>query len=369
MTLDQGNTDKLNIYRQELDRLAIRLLPPDINRSDVDFAVEDTEKGRAIRYALAAVRNVGHEAMRALVAERWRNGPFQDIWELARRLDHRQVNKRQLESLARAGAFDPLIDNRAQALAAVDLMLRFANRAAAERDSQQTSLFGGGAAAEPEPAPPLPAAAMWSQTEKLGHEFDAVGFYLSAHPLDAYRQALAKSSVVSYAELKERMARGGSHFKLAGTVLAKRERNSAKGNRYAFVQLSDASGMYEVTAFQETLAANRELFEPGRSLLLEVEAREDGEAPRLTVQKVSDIEQVGAQRGADLRIFLSEPEPLAGLKAILDQHRGGRVAVTLLLQIAPGREVEVALPGRYAIGREVRAALKSVRGVIDVQEV
>jgi len=370
MTLDQGHTDKLNIYRQELDRLGIALLPPDINRSDVDFAVEHQDGGvGAIRYALAAIRNVGREAMRALVEERRRNGPFQDIWDFARRMDHRQVNKRQLENLARAGAFDSLLENRAQVLSTVDLLLRFANRSAQERESQQSSLFGDAAGGAPEPAPPLPLVPAWNQTEKLGHEFDAVGFYLSAHPLDAYRLALQKSSVVSYSELKERMARGGSHFRLAGTVLAKRERNSARGNRYAFVQLSDASGMYEVTAFQETLAANRELLEPGRSVMLEVEARDDGEQPRLTVQKISDIEQVSAARGGDVRIFVRDARPLPGLKVLLEQHRGGRSGVHLLLQIDAGREVEVALKGRYAMGREIRNALKAVPGVVDVHEV
>jgi DNA polymerase-3 subunit alpha len=127
--------------------------------------------------------------------------------------------------------------------------------------------------------------------------------------------------------------------------------------------------MYEVTAFSETLAANRDLLEPGRSVMLEVEAREDGESPRLTVQKVSDIEQVSAQRGADLRVFLRDAEPVAGLKAILDQHKGGRASVRLLVQTAPRAEVEIVLPGRYALSHEIRGALKAVAGVVDVQEV
>ncbi len=373
MTLDLGNTDKLNVYRQELDRLSIPLLVPDINASEVDFAVEHrdgAEDPGAIRYALAAIRNVGREAMRALVEERGRNGAFIDLWDFARRMDHRQVNKRQLENLARAGAFDGLVANRAQVLAAAESMLQFANRAANEREVGQHSLFGEATGNAEMAAPALPEAAEWSQTVALGHEFDAVGFYLSAHPLDAYAGVLEKARVVSHTELEARLRRGGgSHFKLAGTVLAKRERSSARGNRYAFVQLSDASGMYEVTVFSEVLLANRELFEPGASVVMTVEAGKEGDGARLTVQKVVGIEKVSASNGGDVRVFLRDESPLAGIKGLLAEQGQGRSAVHLLLRIDAGREVELMLPGRFQMTPEVRSALKAVRGVVDVHEI
>ena len=232
--------------------------------------------------------------------------------QYAKRMDHRQINRRQLENLTKAGAFDGLLPNRAQVLAAVDLMLSFANRAAEERESQQASLFQDASGESQEPAPHLPEAAVWTETEKLGQEFDAVGFYLSAHPLDAYRAVLERANIIAYAELKQRLGRGGNQFKLAGTVLSKRERNSARGNRYAFVQLSDPSGMYEVTAFSEVLASERELLEPGRSVALTVEARADGDQPRLTVQKIVAIENLQAASGGDIRIFLNDDGPLSG---------------------------------------------------------
>ena len=137
MSLDMTNTDKLNLFKQEVQRMGIRLLPPDLNKSDVVFAVAAAgeQNEGAIHYALAAVKNVGREAMAAVVAERAANGPFKDIWDFAGRLDPRQVNKRQVENLARAGAFDGLNPNRAQMLAAAELLLRFAGHAAEERDS------------------------------------------------------------------------------------------------------------------------------------------------------------------------------------------------------------------------------------------
>ena len=145
MTLDLGNTDKLAHFRPELDRLRIRLLPPDINRSEVAFAVEtDPNTGNpAIRYALAAVKGVGAQAMADIVAERERNGPFRDLFDFAARLDTKSFNRRQFESLVKAGAFDCLDPNRAQSFAAAELLLRQASRAAEERESRQENLFAG----------------------------------------------------------------------------------------------------------------------------------------------------------------------------------------------------------------------------------
>ena len=186
MTLDLGNTDKLAHFRPELDRLRIKLLPPDINRSEVAFAVEtDPKTGQpAIRYALAAVKGVGAQAMADLVAERERNGPFRDLFDFAARLDTKSFNRRQFESLVKAGAFDCLDPNRAQSFAATELLLRQASRAAEERESRQENLFAGIRCAGFAARPSLPLVQDWSQVEKLTHEFDAIGFYLSAHPLD-----------------------------------------------------------------------------------------------------------------------------------------------------------------------------------------
>src|SRR5262249_44364817 len=163
--------------------------PPDINRSEVEFSVEQTRDGAAIRYALAAVKGVGAAAMKAILAERKANGPFKDLFDFARRLDVKNFNRRQFESLVRAGAFDCLNANRAQSFAAIDLLLRHASAAAEERASQQVSLFGAaGDGAGQRPA--LPKLPDWSALERLQQEFSALGFYLSSHPLDAYGKSL-----------------------------------------------------------------------------------------------------------------------------------------------------------------------------------
>jgi DNA polymerase-3 subunit alpha len=370
MTLDLGNTDKLNAFRQELERLGIVLLPPSINRSGVAFAVETLDGGgRAIRYALAAVKNVGRQAMETLIREREANGDFRDLFDLANRLDTKAINKRQLENLARAGAFDSMNPNRAQVLASVDLLMRHANAAANERESRQVSLFAD-AGPDAVANPSLVAADPWSETERLQHEFEAVGFYLSAHPLDAYRTSLKRLGVIGASEIVARLAHGGaSHVRLAGMVIGKQERTSARGSRFAFVQLSDSSGVVEITLFSEVLATSRDLVEGGRPLLVTAEARLDADTLRVTAQKVENLDQAAAGTAEGLQVFLADPQPLGRVRSIIETGDRGHGRVSLILDCDHQREVELTLPGQYAVSPTVRAAIKAVPGVVDVQEI
>ena len=361
MTYDMGNTDKLNVFRQELQRLGIPLLPPDINRSERDFSVEIAEDGTpAIRYALAALKNVGGTAMAAVVAEREAKGPFKSLADFANRLDARLINKRQIENLACAGAFDTLNPNRAQVFHAAETIVRHASAAASERDSAQVSLFGGAETGGPAPLPLQPVED-WPGLERLGQEFGAIGFYLSAHPLDTYGTTLEKVKAVPYSQVK---AAGSGLYTLAGIVLAKREINNRKGHRMAFVQFSDSTGVYEVTLFSETLSQCRELLEGGQTLLLRVaaEAREDDE-PRLTAQSLEPLDAAAARASKGLDIYLQTPGPLESLKTLLAREGRGRDAIRLFVSLDDGQELEFDLGPRYRLSPEVRRALKAVPGV------
>src|SRR6266446_5062224 len=367
MTLDLGNTDKLNVFRQELDRLGIRLLPPDINRSEVTFAVEPDTKP-AIRYALAAIKGVGSQAMAELVAERARSGRFKDLADLSRRLDARTFNRRQFESLAKAGAFDSLNPNRAQTFAAADQLLRQASLAAEERDSRQESLFGK---LDPSfaPRPALPLVPDWPSVERLQHEFAAIGFYLSGHPLEPYGKSLERAGVIRFAELPAGLAANeGARFKLAGIVVDRKERTSARGNRFAFVQMSDPSGMFEVTLYSEMLSEVRGLLDPGQLLVATVDVRSEEESLRLTAQKIEPLDAVVAQAAAGLRVFVGEARALANLKSVIAREAGGRGRVTVVLDL-PSREVEIAIPGGFKVDPRTRAAVKSLPGIIDVPDI
>jgi len=367
MTLDLGNTDKLNVFRQELDRLGIRLLPPDINRSQVTFTVEPGDKP-AIRYALAAVKGVGAQAMAELVAERNARGRFKDLADFSRRLEAKSFNRRQFEGLAKAGAFDSLNPNRAQTFAAAEQLLRQASQAAEERESRQVSLFAG---IDPAfaPRPSLPLVADWPPVERLQHEFAAIGFYLSSHPLDPYGKSLERAGIIRWADLPAGLAANPTNrFKLAGIVIGRKERTSGRGNRFAFVQMSDASGSYEVTLFSEMLREARGLLDSGQPLVVTVDVRSEEESPRLTVQKIEPLDAVVAGATAGLRVFVGEARALSNLKSVIAREAGGRGRITVVLDL-PAREVEIAIPGGFKVGPQTRAAVKSLPGIIDVHDI
>ncbi len=364
MTLDIGNTDKLNVFRQELVRQGIKLLTPDINRSKDVFAVEMTDGGeQTIRYALAAVKGVGAVAMKGLVGERAANGPYHDLYDLARRLDTKAVNKRQLENLTKAGAFDGLEPNRARVLGSVETLMRYGQSIAAETESGQVSLFGGfGGPALKEPN--LASAPAWDTLEKLKHEFDAIGFYLSAHPLDAYSGPLRRLNTVRVADLPGKLAGGGStRYSMAGIIIAKQERTAKSGNRFAFCSLSDASGVFEVTLFQETLAQTRELLVPGTAVLLAVDVQRQGEELRLTCQSVKSLEEEAAKVAEGIRLLLTEADPLPALKAIIDQLGRGKAKISLSIETTAFQEVDIDLAATYTLTPKDRAALKALKGV------
>jgi DNA polymerase-3 subunit alpha len=373
MTHDMTNTDKLNVFRQEVDRMGIRLLPPDANASEARFSVDrDADGNPAIRYALAAVRNVGAAAMDALVAERRANGPFRDLADFARRLDPKVANKRALENLARAGAFDALNPNRRQVFEGVEEILRHAHAAHEERASSQISLFGG-SGGDTQAKVVLPDVPDWPPMDRLGHEFEAIGFYLSAHPLDAYRRTLARLSVRPIAEVGADPEPGP--VRLAGTVIGKKERTSAKGNRYAFVQFSDMTGVFEAIVFAETLAASRGLLEVGRSLLVRAAVQVEGESFRLTVQGLESLEEVAARTAAGIRIVVAAPDAVGRIGEIIAGGRGGngngngrKGRVKLVSRLDTGHEVEFDL-GEYRLNPAALAAVRNIAGVLEASEI
>ncbi|MCA1907573.1 MAG: DNA polymerase III subunit alpha, partial [Magnetospirillum sp.] len=366
MTYDMANTDKLNSFRQELDRLKIKLLPPDINKSQATFSVEKQADGSlAVRYALAALKNVGEGACRSIAEERDKNGPYKDLWDFARRLDTKQLNRRQMENMVRAGVFDCLDKNRGKVFKNCEGLLRYGAGEAEQRASSQMSLLGANVA----PPPKLENAPDWSPHEKLSQEFDAIGFYLSAHPLDAFAKSLKRLGVLKIAELPRHLQAGGkSRVKLAGSVLAKQERTSAKGSRYAFVTASDASGMFEVTLFSEILSASRELLESGGPLLFEVDSRLEDEQLRLTCQRISSLDQEAARAAAGVRIFIRDEAPIPALVQLINKEAKGRNRVSIVTQ-TESREVELGLRNTISLSPGFMGALRSVSGVVEVEEI
>ena len=367
MTLDLSNTDKLAGHMQEAARLGIPVLPPDINRSGADFRVETTPEGRqAIRFALAAVKRVGEAAMRDLVAARGER-PFASLADFAARVDPKLLNKMQIENLARAGAFEPLERNRARVMAGAETILRRAQAEAEERGSGQIGLF----ATETQRNQPLrlPEVPDWPLLERLAHEAEAVGFHLSAHPLDTYRRALQRLGVTPSAEIAERARAGAARLKLAGTVVNAKERTTRNGSRMAWVRLSDTQGSFEVTCFSEVLNRARDLLVEGNAVLVTAEARMEGEALRLTASDVESLEKAAGGVGGGIRLWLDEVAAVEPIRAILAREGRGRGRVVLVPRTGPGQEVEVALPGGFNVSPRVMQAMKVLPGVSAVEEI
>ncbi len=367
MTLDMGNVEKLNGYRRDLDKIGVELLPPDVNKSTAEFTVEKTEDGKkAIRYALAAIKGVGKEAMNRLVEERAEKGPFKDLFDFAERLDQRVLNKRLLESLVKAGAFDTLNKNRAQTFAAVEALTRHSQATHESRGSNQNNLFGDDTAQR---RPQLAKVPDWAPMERLQNEFAAIGFYLSSHPLASYEKSLQRLGVSRAADLPALLARGTpGRIKLAGTVIDRMERTSAKGNRFAFLQCSDQSGAFECVMFSELLSSKRNLLEAGQAILISVDGRLDGEQVKLTAQSVEKLEDAVANSAAGLRIVITDPMALEALRKALEGKRG-RGRVTLVVPMPEDSEAEITLPGTYSIAGGLRDTIGSLQGVENVEEI
>jgi DNA polymerase III subunit alpha len=357
MTLDMGNADKLNSFAQEARRLGIPLEPPSLNRSEVGFIPHDG----AIRYSLAALKNIGRQAVEFICAERAENGPFKDISDFARRLNPRLVNKRALETLAAAGAFDDLGIDRATAFVNVDLMVATGNRAMETRAEGQEDLFSG--ARHAPPAIELRAVKPWLPTDKLSKEFDAIGFFLTGHPLDDYKEVLDGLGAETWAEFAAKARVRRVVGTLAGTVLSARERKGKTGNPYAFVAFSDATGQFEAVIFSEALIAARPLLEPGTAVVLEVEAEADGETVRVRVQSLSSLDGAAEARSAGMKVYVEDPRALAPLAEQVGA-KGGEGKFRLVLRLEElAKEIEFDLPRGIDTTPRQRSELKLVEGV------
>ncbi len=359
MCYELTNTEKLVEFRREAERLGIKVEAPSVQSSGVNFEVRDG----AIVYALSAIKGVGMEAARHVVEAR--NGaPFRSLGDFASRINARAVNKRTIEMLAAAGAFDAIEPERSRIVAGADIIVAAANEAERARTDGQGGLFGeAGGPADLR----LPNAAAWTPMERLQKEFAAIGFFLSGHPLDGHQTALDRMRIPTHAEFL-RAVRGGASFgRLAATVIDRQERRTRSGMRMGIVNLSDQSGQFEVVIFSERLAQHRDMLEPGRAVIVTVQASIENEDARLIVQNVEALDEAVARGQKGLRVYVRDAEPLESLHARLTRKGDGLVSIVVLGE--GDDELEVELPGRWDVGPAVAGALKSVAGVMAVQPV
>jgi len=360
MTLDMSNTDKLADFRQDAMRMGIDVVPPSVMTSFGDFEVEENR----IFYALAALKGVGEAAVEHIVEKR-REKPFASLADFCERIDPKIVGKRVFESLITAGALDCFGHERAAMMAGVERMMGLAARAQENAASGQADIFGVSLAGQSQTLI-LPAADAWLPADRLHREFQVVGFYLSAHPLDEYKAVLERMRVQNYADFSLAVKRGASAGRLAGTVTSRQERKTRTGNRMGVVALSDTTGQYEAVLFSEGLAQYRDLLEAGRSVVITVAAEDRPEGINLRIQTVHSLEDEASRVQKALRIFVRDDRPLSTLASQLTVKGDGQVSVVVIKPEGQG-EIEIGLPDRYRISPQIASAMRAVPGVVEVE--
>jgi DNA polymerase-3 subunit alpha len=382
MTLDLNNTDKLSEFRAEAQRLGIKVEPPSINRSGATFEVSEG----AIHYALAALKGVGPQAVEQIVQERKKSAPFASLADFASRVNPRAINKRIIESLAAAGAFDSLEPNRARVFAGADAILAACQRSHEAASIGQNDMFGNAADA---PTIMLPQVVPWLPADRLRREYDAIGFFLSGHPLDDYAVVLKRLRVQSWAEFSRAVKTGATAGKVAATVVSRMERRTKTGNKMGIIGLSDPTGHFEAVLFSEGLAQYRDLLEPGAAVLLQLGAELQGEDVRARVLHAEPLDDAAAKTQKGLRIFVRDTKPLESIArrlaapeappangtaakapapAIAPRGSNGDGEVSLVMMLDLETEVEMKLPGRFKVSPQIAGAIKAVAGVVDVQQ-
>jgi DNA polymerase-3 subunit alpha len=370
MCFDMHQTEKLAIFTDDMRRLDVACLPPCINASEAEFAVEAMdESGLAVRYALGALKGVGEKAMEQLVSERRENGRFKTLEDFAERVDPRLLNRRQIESLAGGGAFDALAPNRAAVFVASETILAHASSAADARESGQGGLFGGESNVVPIR---MPLSETWTLAQRMAAEKEAFGFYFSAHPVDRYRHLADAHGARSFAQLSAlpAPAEGGrTAGVMAGMVEDARWRTSARGRRYLMATMSDATGQFVATVFDDDVAVRvEEAAKSGACALLgvELDRRPGEEAPRVTIRSLQPFEALSRRSRLQLEVEIDGEATLHRLAAAVANDRGGNGELRLRLTL-DGGAADIVLARDLLLDAEIAARIERVDGVTAVR--
>jgi DNA polymerase-3 subunit alpha len=351
LTSEIGKTDKLVRYIHEARQMGIRVLPPDVNESGLYF----TPVGDAIRFGLAAIKNLGEGSAQGILEARARLGPFQSLFQFCASIEPRLLNRRMLESLIRSGAMDCFGVGRARLMAGLEAALNWGQRVSQQRVHGQHGLFGS-MAEDTWLEPALPEAEEWSETELLAGEHAALGLYISSHPLARYAGRLQELRVAELATLEER--RNGEEVLVAGVPVNTRPMRSRRGDRWAIYTLQDLTGMAEVLVFPEAFARLESVFSPGTPLLVRGRVSVEEAGVRLIAADARPVDQTAVVQEAPVCICLRVADLSEELVERLDQ---------LLQDAAGARPVWFELEGAdgtvatVETGRQVRLSPALVR--------
>ena len=363
MTLDINNTDKISIFQQELSRLNILLSPPDINQSDPYFA----RKNSSILYALGAIKNVGIDSMKELVRERKKNGPFKDFNDFINRSDNSIINKKTLEALACAGAFDQFKIHRSVIFNQASDIVKFHKSFKESSATNQGDMFGS----ETLPVIQLTSESEWDTGYKLMKEYEMLGFYLSGHPLEQYKANFDKLFIKSFSDIKSNSKyHDQKDILLSGTLLTKKEKRSARGNSYAFLNFSDLTSIYELIIFESNLRKYRDILNEGESFIVGVDFSTQNGTLRGELKKVfkfDDLERI------DTKNFAADVKQVTSAQQTVSIYTDGNFSkdeLSKLKWIRGKSNVQIIInnqllkiPGQFEISSEMISKMKNLNGV------
>lgn len=365
MCFDMHQSEKLAVFVDDLRRNGIALLGPDMNRSEAEFTVEQTDHGHAVRYALAGIRNVGERAMEQVVAEREAHGPFESLEDLFRRMPQGAMNRRQMEGLAGAGAFDSLEPNRAKVLANADMLIAVADAAVRERQSGQVGLFGGEDHAEPTLR--LVEAPAWNRADQMAAERENFGFFFAAHPVEQFRAIASANGARPYASLiSEGVAGGRKPAVIAAMVEAVNKGRTRKGAEFVRADFSDSTGQFSAACFEESLVPNFQRWaEEGTCVLLQVELDSPSpeEPPRVTVRGARPLSEVTDSARMMLQLDIATAEALQELRMMLVEGAPGRGEVLASLKLGEEHDPLMRLGRDFVLDGDLVERLAQIRGL------
>jgi len=336
LTSETGNTSKVVKYINECREMGIKVLPPDINCSDLNF----TPDGEAIRFGLGAVKNVGASAVDALLAARAKLGAFRSLYQLCEEVDLAAINRRMLESLIRAGAMDSLRASRGRLFAAVEAAMEAGARVWKDRASGQVGLFGFEMSDQPAD-PPLPNVPDWTPQEMLSGEKEMLGIYVTGHPLDPFRDKIRELTPHS-TETLEGLARG-TEVKLCGILTGIQRRRNKEGKLFAVMQLEDWIGSLEAMVFNSNFEALTPFLVEDKAVMVRAAVLpEENAAPRLNVQEIIPLElaRVNYPSLISIRVSLGNPERALALRDLIGRKPGD---TEVRLRLEKPREFSVIL--------------------------
>jgi DNA polymerase-3 subunit alpha len=368
MSFDIDQTDKLSVFVDDMRRMGVALAPPCINTSEAAFAVESVGEDWQVRYSLGALKSVGERAMEQLVAERAENGLFRNLDDFAGRVDPRLLNRRQIEALAASGALDAIVPDRAAAHAGAELVLAVASSSAGQRMSGQGGLFGGDVLTAPHVQ--LPRVKSWPLAERMAKEKEAFGFYFSAHPVERFAAVTVAAKARSFGDYATGSPAPPGERRagiLAAMVETVRWRTSQRGNRYMLAGLSDRSGQFQASCFDDGACAALEIIaEKGDCALLYVEMdwREGEETPRVAIRSVQSLDRLMAAGALRLSIAVDNDAVLDALPAMVPPRSADvRGEIRLILSEAGRALGDVVLGSDFVLDQDIAQRLETIDGV------